>query len=290
MNTMLSQDRKALAGMWRVNRLSNEVADVFIYGDIGSWSDGLTANDFAREVVALDVGNLNVRLNSGGGSVFEGQAIYNTLSQHKAKVTVTIDGVAASIASVIAMAGDEIRITEGSHIMVHKPWSMAMGDADSMRKEAEVLDSLESGIIDIYAARTGKNTKQLTDWVSAETWFKGQAAVDAGFADSVIPAKRRENYARSNIFNSFLHTPVDILDELCNIPHVRELERVLRDVEGFSQTQAKRIIALTQQTDFDYRDGDGRQEAAEKLAVFLQDLTGEIGNGRSNRSRNAGVQ
>lgn len=287
---MLSQDRKALAGMWRVNRLSNEVADVFIYGDIGSWSDGLTANDFAREVVALDVGNLNVRLNSGGGSVFEGQAIYNTLSQHKARVTVTIDGVAASIASVIAMAGDEIRITEGSHIMVHKPWSMAMGDADSMRKEAEVLDSLESGIIDIYAARTGKNTKQLTDWVSAETWFKGQAAVDAGFADSVIPAKRRENYARSNIFNSFLHTPVDILDELCNIPHVRELERVLRDVEGFSQTQAKRIIALTQQTDFDYRDGDGRQEAAEKLAVFLQDLTGEIGNGRSNRSRNAGVQ
>lgn len=290
MNTMLSQDRKALAGMWRVNRLSNEVADVFIYGDIGSWMDGLTANDFAREVVALDVGNLNVRLNSGGGSVFEGQAIYNTLSQHKARVTVTIDGVAASIASVIAMAGDEIRITEGSHIMVHKPWSMAMGDADSMRKEAEVLDSLESGIIDIYAARTGKNTKQLTDWVSAETWFKGQAAVDAGFADSVIPAKRRENYARSNIFNSFLHTPVDILDELCNIPHVRELERVLRDVEGFSQTQAKRIIALTQQTDFDYRDGDGRQEAAEKLAVFLQDLTGEIGNGRSNRSRNAGVQ
>lgn len=287
---MLSQDRKALAGMWRVNRLSNEVADVFIYGDIGSWMDGLTANDFAREVVALDVGNLNVRLNSGGGSVFEGQAIYNTLSQHKARVTVTIDGVAASIASVIAMAGDEIRITEGSHIMVHKPWSMAMGDADSMRKEAEVLDSLESGIIDIYAARTGKNTKQLTDWVSAETWFKGQAAVDAGFADSVIPAKRRENYARSNIFNSFLHTPVDILDELCNIPHVRELERVLRDVEGFSQTQAKRIIALTQQTDFDYRDGDGRQEAAEKLAVFLQDLTGEIGNGRSNRSRNAGVQ
>jgi len=287
---MLSQDRKALAGMWRVNRLSNEVADVFIYGDIGGWMDGLSANDFAREVVALDVGNLNVRLNSGGGSVFEGQAIYNTLSQHKARVTVTIDGVAASIASVIAMAGDEIRITEGSHIMVHKPWSMAMGDADSMRKEAEVLDSLESGIIDIYAARTGKNTKQLTDWVSAETWFKGQAAVDAGFADSVIPAKRRENYARSNIFNSFLHTPVDILDELCNIPQVRELERVLRDVEGFSQTQAKRIIALTQQTDFDYRDGDGRQEAAEKLAVFLKDLTGEIGNGRSDRSSNAGVQ
>ena len=287
---MLSQDRKALAGMWRVNRLSNEVADVFIYGDIGGWMDGLSANDFAREVVALDVGNLNVRLNSGGGSVFEGQAIYNTLSQHKAKVTVTIDGVAASIASVIAMAGDEIRITEGSHIMVHKPWSMAMGDADSMRKEADVLDSLESGIIDIYAARTGKNTKQLTDWVSAETWFKGQAAVDAGFADSVIQAKRRENYARSNIFNSSLHTPVDILDELCNMPHVRELERVLRDVEGFSQTQAKRIIALTQQTDFDYRDGDGRQEAAEKLAVFLKDLSDEVINGRSNRSSNAGVQ
>ena len=287
---MNPDSQSKVTGTWRVNKINAEVAEVFIYGDIGGWLSGMTANDFAREVVALDVGNLNVRLNSGGGSVFEGQAIYNTLSQHKAKVTITIDGVAASIASVIAMAGDEIRITEGSHIMVHKPWSMAMGDADSMRKEADVLDSLESGIIDIYAARTGKNTKQLTDWVSAETWFKGQAAVDAGFADSVIPAKRRENYARSNIFNSFLHTPVDILDELCNIPHVRELERVLRDVEGFSQTQAKRIIALTQQTDYDYRDGDGRQEAAEKLAVFLKDLSDEVINGRSDRSSNAGVQ
>lgn len=277
-----------LTGTWRVNKISDEMADVFIYGDIGGWMDGIGAHDFAKEVIALDVGTLNVRLNSGGGSVFEGQAIYNTLSQHKSKVIITIDGVAASIASVIAMAGDEIRITEGSHIMVHKPWSMAMGDADSMRKEAEVLDTLESGIVDIYVARTGKDRKQLTAWVEDETWFKGQAAVDAGFADTVIPAKRRENFARSNIFNLFAHTPVDIIDELCNAPHVRELERVLRDVEGFSQTQAKRIIALTQR-DFDYRDGDGQQETAEKLAGFIKDLTKEVINGRSNNRGNAGV-
>lgn len=272
-----------------MSRLSDDIADVFIYGDIGGWMDGLSANDFSREVNALSVGTMNVRLNSGGGSVFEGQAIYNTLSQHPAKVIVSIDGVAASIASVIAMAGDEIRITEGSHVMVHKPWSMALGDAESMRKEAEVLDSLESGIIDIYAARTGKDRKQLTDWVAAETWFKGQSAVDAGFADKVIPAKRRENYARSSIFNSFLHTPVDIIDELCNTPNIRELERILRDVEGFSQTQAKRIIALT--SDYDYRDGDGLKESAEKLAGFLKDLSDEVTNGtRSNRSSNAGFQ
>lgn len=289
-NITLNQDHKVLTGTWRVNRINDDVTDVFIYGDIGGWfGDGVTAKDFAHEIKAIDSASINVKLNSGGGSVFEGQAIYNMLHAHKSKIIINIDGVAASIASVIAMAGDEIRITEGSHVMIHKPWSMAMGDAESMRKEADVLDTLESGIIDIYEARTGKTRKQLTDWVSAETWFKGQAAVDAGFADAVIPAKRRENYARSNIFNSFLHTPLDILDELCNMPNVRELERVLRDVEGFSQTQAKRIIALT--SDYDYRDGDGRQESAEKLAGFLKDITQEVINGtRSSTRGNAGVQ
>lgn len=265
-------------GSLRVNKVNDEMAEVFIYGDIGGWMDGVDAKEFARELKALKVTDITARINSGGGSVFEGQAIYNSLVNHPAKVTVVIDGIAASIASVIAMSGDTISITEGSHIMVHKPWSIAMGDANSMRKEAEVLDSLESGIIDIYAARTGKSRGKLEKWVSEETWFKGAAAVDAGFADNVIPAKRKENFAKSNILNYYLHLPIDIAEDVCNTPHIRDVERVLRDVEGFSQTQAKRIIALMQ-SDYDYRDGDSQREAALKLAEFLDNITKEVRNG-----------
>lgn len=265
-------------GSLRVNKVNDDIAEVFVYGDIGGWMDGIGADEFARELKSLKVTEITARINSGGGSVFEGQAIYNSLVNHPAKVNVVIDGIAASIASVIAMAGDNISITEGSHIMVHKPLSMNVGNADSMRKEAEVLDSLESGIIDIYAARTGKSRDQLEKWVANETWFKGAAAVDAGFADSVIPAKRKENFAKSNILNHYRHLPVDISENLCNTPHIRDVERVLRDVEGFSQSQAKRIIALMQ-SDYDYRDGDGQRDAALKLAEFLDKITDEVKNG-----------
>ena len=270
-------------GSLRVNKVNDDMAEVFVYGDIGSWGDGIGADEFARELKSLKVTDITACINSGGGSVFEGQAIYNSLVNHPARVNVVIDGIAASIASVIAMAGDNISITEGSHIMVHKPWSMAMGDANSMRKEAEVLDSLESGIIDIYAARTGKSREKLEKWVSEETWFKGAAAVDAGFADNVIPAKRKENFAKSNILNYYLHLPIDIAEDVCNTPHIRDVERVLRDVEGFSQTQAKRIIALMQ-SDYDYRDGDGQREAALKLAEFLDKITSEVKNGGERSS------
>lgn len=199
-------------GTWRVNKTSDTSAEVFLYGDIGGWMDGVSAEDFGKDIAGLDVETIDVRLNSGGGSVFEGQAIYNALNRHPAKITMHIDGLAASIASVIAMAGDTINITEGSHIMIHKPWSLAMGDSKSMRKEADVLDSLESGIIDIYAARTNKSRDQLEKWLSAETWFKGQDAVDAGFADAVIPAKRKQNAIRSNILMHYVNTPKELAD------------------------------------------------------------------------------
>lgn len=223
-------------------------AEVFVYGDIGGWWDGIQAQDFAKEIAGLDVETLNVRLNSPGGVVFDGVAIYNALAQHKAKVVATVEGIAASIASVILMAADEIRIVEGAHVMIHKPWSFTMGDAEAMRKEADILDKLEGGIIDIYEARTGADRKQLTDWVAAETWFSAKEAVDAGFADEMVPAKKKEKkaaHARSAMLPLFRHAPQDILPEDRNDgPAIREFERLLRDGEGLSNAQAKRVAAL----------------------------------------------
>jgi len=265
--------------IWRINKTSDQAAEVFLYGDIGGWLVGVTAEDFAKELAGIDVETIDVRLNSGGGSVFEGQAIYNALNRHPAKINVHVDGLAASIASVIAMAGDTINITEGSHIMIHKPWSMAVGDAESMRKEADVLDSLESGIVDIYEARTNKSRKQLENWMAAETWFKGQEAVDSGFADVVTPAKRKKNALSSNMLNCYQNTPIELTEIEQSVPNARDLERILRDVEGLSQKQAKRITSmlLCDGEHDDCRDGNDRlaeeEDQATKLAEFMRSMT-----------------
>jgi ATP-dependent Clp protease protease subunit len=222
-------------------------ADVFVYGDIGGWWGGVSAEQFAKEIAALDVKTLNVRLNSPGGLVFEGVAIYNALARHSAKVVVHVEGIAASIASVIAMAGDEIRIAEGSRFMIHDPWTIVMGGATDLRAEADVLDGLKSDLIDIYAARTEQSRDDLMAWMTEETWLSAREAVDKGFADSMTPAKKKEkkdSHARSAVFPLFRNAPKDLVElDDAEMPPIREFEAFLRDGEGLSQTQAKRIAA-----------------------------------------------
>ena len=134
---------------------SETEADVIIYDDIGKdsfWFDSFGVKDLDKELRELPdtVDLLNVRINSPGGSVFEGYAIYNRLRQHKARVVVYIDGIAASIASIIAMAGDEIIMGEASGIMIHKPWTCLCGDAKDMEETINLLDGLEEQMINVY--------------------------------------------------------------------------------------------------------------------------------------------
>lgn len=263
------------AGTVRVNAATEDKdAEVLIYGDIGGgWFDeGITAESISAEISGLDVDNLNVRINSGGGLVFEGVAIYNALARHKANVVVHIDGLAASIASVIAMAGDEIRISEGSHIMIHKPWSFAIGDATSMRKEADVLDQLEGGLIDIYAARTDRERDELEQMVADETWFTGQGAVDAGFADVMVPAKKKKP-ANSALLNLFKHAPQNLLSD--SVHGAREIEAFLRDGEGLTHSQAKRIAMAVSRAreELNQPTRDECGEQAERLALRLSQFT-----------------
>jgi ATP-dependent protease ClpP protease subunit len=229
-------------GVIRLNQKDDQ-AEVFIYGDIGGWLDGIDAETFAKELADLDVKQLDVRINSGGGYVFDGIAIYNAIARHPAHTTMHIEGIAASIASVIPMAGDEIKIYEGTRMMIHKPWSFAIGDADAMRKEGDILDALQSDILDLYEARTGKERKDLTKWMDAETWFSAKEAVDKGFADEMVPAKKKA-MARSAYLNYYRNTPKD-LELVDDLPDVREFEQLLRDGEGLSIAQSKRIAALS---------------------------------------------
>ena len=243
-------------GHIRINAAAEDEAEIFVFGEIGGFWGGIDAEEFSKEVRALDAKTINVRVNSPGGSVFDGIAIYNALAAHSANIVVHIEGIAASIASVIAMAGDEIRIGESANIMVHKPWSFAIGDAMAMRKEADVLDKLEEGIVAIYAARTGKGDDDIAPLVAAETWYRGQEAVDAGFADVMVPNKKKEKKAgiEMPLLALYEHTPSDLLGAQSERPKVRQFEQTLRDVEQLPNALAKRLAGLAAQFFADDRD------------------------------------
>lgn len=163
-------------------------ADIFLYEDIGeSFFGGVTAKQFAAELKPLgSVQTLNIHINSNGGDVFDGLAIYNLLAQHPARVVSHIDGLAASIASVIAMAGDEIRISESGFIMIHNAAGGVLGGASDMRKMADLLDTVTASIADVYAERTSQEVPALRSMMDDETWFTGSEALAAGFADQMV--------------------------------------------------------------------------------------------------------
>jgi ATP-dependent protease ClpP protease subunit len=180
------------------------MADINLYGPIGagglSGDDGISASAFASQVAEIDDGDaLTVYLNSPGGSVFDGLTMYQSLVDRPGENHIVIRGVAASIASVIAMSGDLITMAQSSRLMIHNPLgpsAMAFGTAEDLREAAEdtlqtaqLLDEVRDTLVDVYAARTGQGRKQLLDWMSAETWMNAADAKKHGFADKVTPNK-----------------------------------------------------------------------------------------------------
>jgi ATP-dependent protease ClpP protease subunit len=157
---------------------------LYIYDEIGYF--GVTASDMVADLAGVK-GDLEVHLNTPGGDVFEGVAIYEQLSQRDGLVRVLVDGLAASAGSIIAMAADpgNLIIAPNASMMIHEGFSMGVGDARDMRKLADLLDEQSANIANIYAARTGQPADHWRDQMLAETWYVGQKAVDAGLADFV---------------------------------------------------------------------------------------------------------
>jgi ATP-dependent Clp protease protease subunit len=171
---------------YRVVNRGKDDAEIYLYGVIGGdwFGEGVTAKQFADDLKSLGpVKKINVRINSEGGSVFDGKAMYSLLNEHPAKVTVHIDGLAASAASFIAMAGDEINIAEGGFVMIHNAYMRAMGDAREMRRAADMLETVNNTIIDTYVARTKGDRKTIMKMMDDETWMTGAEALKHGFAD-----------------------------------------------------------------------------------------------------------
>jgi len=193
-----------------VKAAADESAEVRIYDSIGSgfFEDGVTAKAFADALSGMSkVKTINVRINSPGGAVFEGLAIYNTLKNHPAKKIVHVDGMAASIASVIAMAGDEIRIAKNGFVMVHEPSSYARGKSTDLRRIADMMDKVKNQMVDIYVERTGQPKADIEQMVSAETWMDSTEAKAKGFATDIGP---KVTVAASFDLSQFSNAPDDL--------------------------------------------------------------------------------
>ena len=162
--------------------------ELLIYSDIGDsfWGDSVTAQSVKAELDRMDPGDLTVRINSPGGSVFDGFTIYNLLSQRDGNITVYIDGLAASAASVVAMAGDQIVMAENAMMMIHDPWTMTVGSADEMRETADLLDKIKTSIVSTYQRKTGLDGDEIGGMMEAETWFNAADAVSKGFATATV--------------------------------------------------------------------------------------------------------
>jgi len=187
-------------------------ADLYIYEAIGEgWAGGITAKAFMDAVASLGKPDaLDIYINSPGGSVFDGLAIFNILDRFRGEKIVHIDGIAASIASVIAMAGDEIRIAENAMMMIHDPWGMSVGTSADMRKYADALDKTRDSIRGTYVARTKRDAAEVGAMMAAETWMTAAETVAAGFATQAVEAGAPMR-AAAGVLARFRNTPAALL-------------------------------------------------------------------------------
>jgi len=229
------------------NKTSKTEETVLIYDEIGFY--GIDAGQFVKDFDKIAAKTIHVRFNSPGGSVFDGASIFNSIRRHKSKTISHIDGIAASIASVMALASDEVYIAENAIFMLHNPWSMVMGDASALRAEADLLDKISnSTIVKTYMDKTGMNEKAIkalmrpSDPGVEETWLTAEEALEMGFVD-MIENKVDDERARADLFDLSAYTNVpNQLKGGKQPPTARELEKRLKEM-GFSNKQAREILA-----------------------------------------------
>jgi ATP-dependent protease ClpP protease subunit len=197
-------------------------AEIVIYDEIGAF--GVPAKAFLDELKALgSIAELTVRINSPGGSVFDGVAIYNALKRHDAAITIWIDGIAASIASMIAMAGDEVVMPENAMLVLHDPSGLVVGTATDMRATADALDRMKVGMVAAYRDKSGRDESEIEALMAAETWLSAEEAVALGLADRVeVPVRMAAHFDLSRFRNpppqlvALAATPTLQEDEMSN--------------------------------------------------------------------------
>lgn len=165
-------------------------ASISILDVIGEdfWGEGVTVRRISAALRSIGARDVTVNINSPGGDFFEGIAIYNALRAHPHKVTIKVLGLAASAASVIAMAGDDVEIGKAGFVMIHNAWAVAIGNRHDFRAAADTLEPFDAAMASVYAARSGADLDEVTRWMDEERWFSGDQAIEAGLADALLPA------------------------------------------------------------------------------------------------------
>jgi len=188
---------------------NNQPAEVLLYDEIGFW--GVTAADFIADFNAINDSNITLRINSPGGSVFEGMAIYNAIRRHKATITTQIDGIAASMASIIALAGDYIKMSETAYYMIHNPFGFSMGTAKDLRKDAQLLDEMADQMVNIYQSKSTLSREEIIAAMDDETWYTGPTALTAGFVSELTETlDAAACYHGTDAVNHFTKSPITI--------------------------------------------------------------------------------
>ena len=168
---------------YNIQNKAGKPADVYIFDEIGTY--GITAQEFITDIKDLKDTPINLRINSLGGDVFDGMAMYNVIKRREAKTTVYIEGIAASIATIISLGADEVVMAENSLFMIHNAWGGTMGEAKDMRKTAETLEKITGELTDIYRKKTGLSYDALAEMMDEETWLNANEALEMGFIDTI---------------------------------------------------------------------------------------------------------
>lgn len=233
----------------------DDANSISIYDQIGELWDGagMTAKRMAGILRSIGDKDISVNINSPGGDFFEGVAVYNLLRQHKAKVTVNVLGLAASAASVIAMAGDEINMGEGSFLMIHNAWCMAIGNRHDMQAAAEQLAPFDAAMAEVYAARSGKTAKYAAALMDAESWIGSELAIKDGFATGMMSNDQITQ------------------DTQANASVVRKIESALI-ASGMPRSAAQKIISEFKSSVRDSTGSGTSDSTGDDLAASLQSL------------------
>jgi ATP-dependent protease ClpP protease subunit len=212
--------------------------EILLYGTIGyDWGDDyVSAKQFADTLAGLgNAAEIGVRINSMGGSVADGFAMYNALKENPAKIIVDVVGFAVSAASTVAMGGDEIRMHANAVMMIHPPANYVWGFADDFRKQAEVLDKLQASIAGVYASRAGKTADEFSKLMDAETWFNAEEALAAGLATAIVPNAGAETEAPAEnaeddpaMLNLYRNVPTWVREKMVNRFGREKFTNVLR--------------------------------------------------------------
>lgn len=223
------------------NKTSNEV-DIFIYEEIGFW--GVKAGEFVTDLQEIEADIINLHINTPGGLVFDGFAIANALKKHKATVNTFIEGIAASIGSIIALAGDTVNIHANAYYMIHNPMTMAMGDSKDLERAKDLLDKLTDSLAEIYANKTGKTVEEIKNLMNDETWFNAEEAKAEGFVDNIVDKEDGDEEANFDL-SVFDHAPTELLENMAanaTKPSIRNIEEALKQ-SGLSKQNAKILLS-----------------------------------------------